>query len=129
MSDNRPCPWCAAEPMVGDNPPRARRCAFSGDGGRFVPGNWACPSAERLKDFAETWIRNGIHEPKWAAVAWSDDETCATLGRGGTFLVLVWYKARNRLDVCALIRNGDVDPMPRLAEVLPFLENAEARYR
>lgn len=126
MSDNRPCPGCAAEPIVGGSP---RRCAFYGNRGSFVPGNWACPSAERLKDFAETWLRNGVHEPKWAGLAWSDDETCATLGRGGSFLVLGWYKSRSTLETCVLIRDGFVDPMPTLAEVLPFLENPEARYR
>jgi hypothetical protein len=110
--------------------PRPRQCAFSGNGGRFVRGNWACPTAERLKDFANGPTMSDEWGPRWIGLAWSDDHSCGVLGRDGAFLVLVWYKSRNRLDACVLIDGRqDTDPMPKLAEVLPFLENAGAQYR
>lgn len=68
------------------------KCAFPG-GGVFSPGNWNCALMSKLRDMTRIC----------GSVTYSEDTNCGVVPFYGSFVVLVWYKNRGRVDAAHVV--------------------------
>jgi hypothetical protein len=95
------CPRCADS--VKDWQGGDAECAFAS--GAFLPNNWNCATMNALRALVPPEV--GPDETR--AAVWAADSWIATLrtpdyhdGRGGSLLILGWYKSRGRTEMAML---------------------------